>query len=74
LRASAIATSASARVRTISAASALLLRRLADDFGPDLTGRPNRRAIPFCFGFLIVFGLVLGIATVTLHSARHVLR
>jgi hypothetical protein len=62
VRASAIAASISTRLRAISPVSART-RRLPECCGPGFAGRPNKRAGTGCFGFLVVFGFLIGIAT-----------
>ena len=62
LRASAIAASASARLRTISPISAATRRRLRCELlAPELAGRPRVRAIAACLCFLAALRPILGI-------------
>src|SRR5665213_3897307 len=61
LRASAIAASASARLRAISPMSAAPRRLPPESFGLGFEGRPGMRAMAACFIFLTVFGRILGI-------------
>src|SRR3984893_11641456 len=60
-RASAIAASASARLRTISPISAEARRLLPKSFGLGLAGRPGMRVIAACFSFFAALGRIFGI-------------
>jgi hypothetical protein len=44
-------------------------RRLVGSFTSGFAGRPGKRTIAACFGFLIVLGFFFGIATPYLHCA-----
>src|ERR1700682_5675642 len=65
LRASTIAASAAARLRTISPISAETRRPLPESFGLGFAGRPGMRAIALSFSLLVVFGRIFGIARPT---------
>src|SRR5215207_10438863 len=66
LRASAITASTSVRSRTVLPAAC---RLPVGSFTSGFAGRPGKRTIAACFGFLIVLGFFFGIATPYLHCA-----
>jgi hypothetical protein len=52
-------------LRTISPISAETRRLPPESFGLGFVGRPGIRTIAVCFGFLIIFGRIFGIARLT---------